>query len=59
LIGVHIHGINGRRDHLAPFEGDMDLNQFLKYFDSNILKVIESKSSASQEMIQKAVEKLS
>lgn len=58
LIGVHLHGIQGRRDHLAPFEGDMDLDRYLPYFGSNVLRVIESKPFASEELIRAAVEKL-
>ncbi len=58
LIGVHLHGIKGRRDHLAPFEGDMDLNKFLPYFRSNILKVVESKPFASIDYMKEAVTKL-
>ena len=58
LIGVHLHGIKGNRDHLAPFEGDMDLDQFLPYFGSDVLKVVESKPFASADLIQDAVYKL-
>jgi len=59
LIGVHLHGVKGKRDHLAPFEGDMDLNKFLPYFGSDILKVIESKPFASVDLMKEAVVKLS
>jgi len=58
LIGVHIHGIKGRRDHLAPFEGDMDLNKLLPYFKDDVLKIVESKPFASIDMIKAAVSKL-
>jgi len=58
LLGVHLHGIKGRRDHLAPFEGDMDLNKFLPYFGPNIIKVVESKPFASSDLINDAVIKL-
>lgn len=58
MIGVHLHGVQGKRDHLAPFEGDMDLNQFLPYFGSDILKVVESKPFASTDLIKEAVLKL-
>jgi len=58
LIGVHLHGIRGRRDHLAPFEGDMELSKFLPYFGWNVLKVVESKPFASAELIEEAVAKL-
>jgi len=58
LIGVHLHGIRGRRDHLAPFEGDMKLSKFLPYFGWNVLKVVESKPFASADLIEEAVAKL-
>jgi len=40
LIGVHLHGISGRKDHQAPFEGDMNLEQYLTYF-KNAIRVVE------------------
>jgi len=58
LIGVHIHGIKGRRDHLAPFDGDMDLDQLLPYFSSDIVTVVESKPFADMNQMQAAVGKL-
>ncbi|VAX37027.1 hypothetical protein MNBD_UNCLBAC01-1555 [hydrothermal vent metagenome] len=59
LVGVHIHGIKGRRDHLAPFEGDMDFEQFMPYLTSDIIKVVESKPFASEDLMKEAVKKLS
>ena len=58
LIGVHLHGVKGKRDHLAPFEGDMDLDQYLPYFGPDILKVVESKPFAAADFIQDAVYRL-
>jgi sugar phosphate isomerase/epimerase len=58
LIGAHLHGVEGRRDHLAPFEGDMDLGQYLPYFGPRVVRVVESKSFASSELIKQAVDKL-
>ena len=58
LVGVHLHGVKGRRDHLAPFEGDMDLNKFLPYFKSNVLKVVESKPFASMDLMKESAAKL-
>lgn len=60
LIGVHIHGVDGLKDHQAPFTGDFDLNPILPYLKNNDLtKVIESHSSATIEQIKEAVRKLS
>ena len=55
LIGVHLHGIKGRRDHLAPFDGDMNLNEFLPYFGPHVIQVIESKPFASVDLMKTAV----
>ncbi len=50
LIGVHLHGIEGRRDHMAPFHGDMDLNALMPYFGKNIIKVVETKYATEEEL---------
>ena len=52
LIGMHIHGVDGLKDHQAPFSGDFDLNAVLPYLKNNhLIKVIESHSSASPQDI--------
>lgn len=43
LIGVHLHGVRGLRDHLAVYDGDMDLEDKLEYFGNGIIKIIESR----------------
>jgi len=58
LVGVHLHGIEGRRDHLAPFEGDMNLDEYLPYFGPDVIRVVESKPFASADLIKEAVAKL-
>jgi sugar phosphate isomerase/epimerase len=58
LVGVHLHGIKGRRDHLAPFEGDMDLDRLLPHFGPRVLKIVESKPFASIDRIREAVTRL-
>jgi len=58
LIGVHLHGIKGRRDHQAPFEGDMDLDKFLPFFGPDVLRVVESKPIAAENFIREAVKRL-
>jgi hypothetical protein len=57
LIGVHLHGILGKRDHMAPFDGDMDLNKWMPYFGKDIIKVVEAKF-ATEEQLRNAVAKL-
>lgn len=50
LIGVHLHGIEGRRDHMAPFTGDMDLAKLMPYFGKNIIKVVETKYATEEQL---------
>lgn len=57
LIGVHLHGVKVLRDHLAPFDGDMDLNKFLPYFGGDIVRVIESRF-ATVDQIREGLERL-
>ncbi len=57
LIGMHIHGVKGIKDHQAPFTGDFDLTPFLPYM-KNIIKVIESHSSATAGELKAAIQRL-
>lgn len=51
LIGVHLHGVKGLRDHNAPFCGDFDLDEFLPYFNDDVIKVIESRLGSFDELV--------
>ena len=56
LIGVHLHGVQGLKDHQAPFTGDFDLMSFFAYFKPpHIIKVIESHASARVEDIREGI----
>ncbi len=57
LIGVHLHGVLGRRDHLAPFEGDMDLAKIMPFLKKNVSRVIEARY-ATVEQMRNAIAKL-
>ncbi|MBL8012360.1 MAG: TIM barrel protein [Candidatus Omnitrophica bacterium] len=57
LIGVHLHGVKGLRDHNAPFCGDFDLAAVLPYFQKDTIKVIESRLGSFDELVA-AVKKL-
>lgn len=57
MIGVHLHGIKVARDHLAPFDGDWDLNSVLGFIKPHHFKVIEARY-ATPEQIQTAVNAL-
>ena len=50
MIGMHIHGIKRERDHLAPFDGDMDFNKILPFLNNNIPCIIESKYATAQQI---------
>lgn len=58
LIGVHIHGIKGCDDHLAPFDSDLDLNMVRPYIKKDTIKVVESHARASKDDLIKARERL-
>ena len=58
LIGFHLHGVQGLRDHLAPFTGDFDLTKVFPYIKDHHIKVIESSSSATLDQIRSAVKLL-
>lgn len=57
LIGVHLHGIAGRKDHQAPFEGDMKLETYLPYF-KNVIRVVECKPYVTLENLKASCAKL-
>lgn len=57
MIGVHLHGMKVARDHLAPFDGDMDLNKILPFIKSHMYRVIEARH-ATPAQIKEAVQKL-
>ena len=58
LRGVHLHGVRVLRDHLAPFDGDMDLEKYLPYFKKkDCLRVIEARY-ADLDQIKNGIGKL-
>ncbi len=58
LIGIHIHGVNGLKDHQAPFSGDFDGTSILAALSKETIKVIESHAYATPEEIKEALVKL-
>ena len=58
MMGVHIHGVDGLKDHAAPFTGNFDLMKVTPFLNEKTIKVIESRF-ASFEELKIAVEKLS
>lgn len=58
LIGLHIHGVQGIKDHQAPLSGDFDLQPFWPIFRRDIIKVIESHAYATPQAMEAAVKVL-
>jgi sugar phosphate isomerase/epimerase len=58
IIGFHLHGVEGIKDHRAPFAGDFDLETVFPYIRPHHLKVIEAHGTASAEQIRQAVQRL-
>ena len=58
LGGMHIHDINGLKDHLAPDLGDFDFTLLKDYLNENVVKILEIHDGATTEDILKGVELL-
>ena len=58
MIGMHIHGMEGLRDHKAPFTGDLDFEKVRPYLHAKLIKVIEARYATFDEL-KIAVGKLS
>lgn len=58
LFGVHIHGLRGIDDHLAPFTGDFNLARISPYLRNDLIRVIEAHSQAKPEELVRARELL-
>lgn len=54
LFGVHIHGLRGIDDHLAPFTGDFDFSRIAPYMRSDLTRVIEAHPEAKPEELVRA-----
>lgn len=59
LMGWHIHGVQGLKDHGAPFAGDFDLTTVMPFMKAGHIKVIESHGETSVAQIREAVKNLS
>ncbi|MBU0469656.1 MAG: sugar phosphate isomerase/epimerase [Candidatus Omnitrophica bacterium] len=57
MIGMHVHGVEIMRDHIAPFAGDMDFDKILPFMKKDIPYIIESKY-ATFEKIRSSIFKL-
>lgn len=55
IVGIHVHGMLGHRDHQPPFEGDLDIDPILEFARGDVLKVVESRKATPEEM-KRAVE---
>ncbi|MFH1578292.1 MAG: TIM barrel protein [Candidatus Omnitrophota bacterium] len=57
--GIHIHGIKGIDDHLAPFDGDFNLSKITPYLRDDLIRVIETHPPATSQQIKEAIKRLS
>ena len=58
MFGVHMHGLKGTRDHLAPFSGDFDFSKIASYLHDGLIQVIEAHPPATAQELKLAVRKL-
>ncbi len=58
LIGLHLHGIKGIDDHLAPFSGDFDFSKILPYLRKDLINVIEAHPPSTPQQLKEALQKL-
>lgn len=58
LAGMHIHDIDGFRDHLAPGMGDFDFRRLLPYLQESSLRIIEAHDHADLQQLREGVVRL-
>jgi sugar phosphate isomerase/epimerase len=58
MIGIHLHDVNGIKDHRAPLKGVLDFKMIVPYLKRDCLKVLEVHYPASAKDIIKAKEYL-
>ena len=54
LLGIHLHDIEGAKDHLAPLKGNLDFGMLKKYIKPDTLLTIEAHHPATAEDIVSA-----
>ncbi len=54
-IGVHLHDINGYRDHLAPGDGEVDFTFIKDNLPNNIIKVLEIQPAVTVEQMRAGI----
>jgi sugar phosphate isomerase/epimerase len=58
LAGMHIHDIDGFRDHLAPGMGSFDFKQLVPYLKEESLRIIEAHDPVTLAQLREGVEVL-
>lgn len=58
LIGMHIHDVEGSRDHLAPGAGDTDMQKLRPYLQPDTLRILEVHKAAIREEIIRGIDYL-
>jgi sugar phosphate isomerase/epimerase len=50
MVGMHIHGMKIARDHLAPFDGDLDFDKIKPFLAPSIIKVVEARYATAEQL---------
>jgi len=58
LIGMHIHDLNGLRDHIAPGTGDFNFSRLSRYMNPGIIPILEVHGSADATDLRNSVQLL-
>ncbi|RJP28829.1 MAG: sugar phosphate isomerase/epimerase [Candidatus Omnitrophota bacterium] len=56
MLGIHLHDVNGCKDHLAPLKGNLDFKKIASYIKNDTIKVIEAHYPATKNEIIDAKE---
>jgi len=56
LVGVHLHGCRGYKDHKAPGTGEEDYSQLKKFLRADTIRVVETHHRATREELGKGLE---
>jgi sugar phosphate isomerase/epimerase len=55
LVGIHLHGVRGCKDHLAPGEGEVDYKLIKRHLKPQTIKVMEPHPKVSKEELKRGL----
>jgi sugar phosphate isomerase/epimerase len=56
LAGIHLHDVDGLRDHLAPGQGEVDWGALRSFLGSDVLRILELRPEVGRESIREGME---